>query len=343
MSELRVNKKKLFSILAVLIIALIVSLRGNTPDTSVYANIFNNIDSYSLNSTKRFYSETGVEWGLGALAYIASSVYDNASFFFFIVSFLTTYAIYKTSQLIGVKFTYVLLAYIPTFFMVQQLMQMRQGLSTALIFLAFVGFNYERAKSLVIIAIASMLHSSAFVILPLLLFISKPFKLIFEYFQKETVKASLIFIAVTVILAGVLLGIITNFSPRAVAYINSGNRFSQPRGLLDPANIREYLMLTFFIMHRKYFIKNRLYFILLLAYVFDIAIRIAFRDYTILSARLGAVFAFSEIYLLPMVLTKYTRLSAIFIATLYFILNMFIALYIRVPTMVTDYFTPRLY
>jgi len=91
-------------------------MRGNTNDTYTYYFIFKNVDSYDLMNYSDFYSRTGVEVGWGLYSKIISLFSNSEVVLFTIFSLLTFYFIYKTSDIIKLKFIYVMCFYLPTGF-----------------------------------------------------------------------------------------------------------------------------------------------------------------------------------------------------------------------------------
>lgn len=342
MKSISVKKNTIFSLLIIIFITLIVTFRGNTRDTYIYTFLFKNIHNQNLLSPSLFYIDTGIEWGFGLITYFSKIIHDSVNFLFFIVSFLTTYSIYKTSRIINVNFGIVLLAYLPTFFIVQQLMQIRQGLATSLIFLALFTYQYNRKYSILLMIVAPFIHSSALIVYPLIILLTKPFEKFWQLFNKYTVIISVLIILFMTISGGIFNDILSQYSSRAAAYSKLESDLNATRGIFNIANVREYVLLLFFIAHNKYFRKNKAYYILLLSYVLDVAVRISFRDSAIISGRLGAVFAYAEIFLFPIVLSLYFKYTRLMIIIAYFFISLYISLYIRVPYMLEDYFTPRI-
>lgn len=90
--------------------------RGDTNDTFTYYSIFKNINYYNLTNFSDFYLETGVELGWGLYSKIISLFSNSEVVLFTIFSLLTFYFIYKTSDIIKLKFIYVMFLFANRFF-----------------------------------------------------------------------------------------------------------------------------------------------------------------------------------------------------------------------------------
>lgn len=320
----------------ILLLSFIVAIRGDTSDTSTYKFIFDNLEIYSLRPLI-FYLTSGVEIGYGYLSYLVRLITDNVEFLFFLISFAAFLALYKSSKMIGANFGFVLLCYIATFFWIHQLIQIRQGLSVVLVYLALFYFlSRQRKRGLLLYLVAVSFHTVSIAAF-FLFFINGKGK-----FKKKVLNnrfySLLFFLIIAIFLARTLINILPLISSRVAIYSQSAE-YASERSFLHPANLRAYLLLIFFYMHFNFFPKNVMYRVLYCIFVFGVGIRVGFYDFLILSGRLGSLFTFSEVFLLPLVISKYKfSIVRILLVFIYFVISMYISLSYQYPSIIEDYF-----
>src|SRR5205085_1030341 len=81
-----------------------------------------------------YYASQGVEWGFGLASWALASIGLGPRTLFLVISAGTFYFIAKTARVLGLNFYLVMPYYLGTFFLTQQLMQIRQGLAIAFAF-----------------------------------------------------------------------------------------------------------------------------------------------------------------------------------------------------------------
>lgn len=321
-------------------LSLFVSLRGDTPDTYIYKRIFDNVQNYSFIPSV-FYLQTGVEIGYGYLAYLTSLFSSSHIPLFFIISFLTFYSLYKSARLISVSYIYILLCYLPTFFIPHQLLQIRQGLSAAIVYLAIIYFiDSKRLKPFILWIIAISFHTISWSISWVFLIPQKLINKLKIYSNKHPIVYFLIIILISIIAARLLLQILPDINDRIGGYSES-EQYASNRSFLHPANLRIYLLFTFFLSHNKYLKDNKIYFVFLTLYSMGLGFRVGFYDFLILSGRLGSYFTYSEIFLVPIVVSVYKgKMVRNTILLMYFLISLYIGLSFQYSDIIESYFMP---
>ncbi|WP_296283152.1 EpsG family protein, partial [uncultured Acinetobacter sp.] len=153
---MRVKLNSLFFLIAVPLI-LLVGFRGWTPDTQTYFNIFKQIDSYDLFSYSGFYADSQVELGWGLYSKVISYFTQSSIVLFSIFSFFTFWLIYRLDNILNISFIHTLAFYVPsTFFLMQQFMQIRQGLAIPAVMLASFLFIDNKKKEAIIFFIIAI-------------------------------------------------------------------------------------------------------------------------------------------------------------------------------------------
>ena len=331
------KKNSFLFYLIVLFFALIASLRGATRDTTAYKFVYDHIYNFPLTMSK-FYEFTGMEIGYGYLAYLFNEFNFPFWLFLFFISFLTFFFIKKASDNFEINSVLVLVCYIPVFFTSHQLMQIRQGLAIAIgyYFLSAMLVNKNKLFAYISFLFGIFFHNIAFVFL---LFISNYVnKIIGTKYIGLIYKVIFVFCVVFV-----LCRILTNFeilqlTDRISNY--SDSEYSADRSFFHPANLRSIFLLILFVIfkpRKESFIYN----FLTIFYAVGVGFRLGFYDFLILSGRLSTVFTYSEIFLVPILLSfKLSRFSAFFILFIYFVFNLYINLAFQVPFILDDYFKP---
>ncbi|BCZ12522.1 hypothetical protein OCUAc18_00620 [Acinetobacter baumannii] len=319
--------------------------RGDTNDTFTYYSIFKNINYYNLTNFSDFYLETGVELGWGLYSKIISLFSNSEVVLFTIFSLLTFYFIYKTSDIIKLKFIYVMCFYLPTgFFLMQQFMQIRQGFAVpVVIYASFLYLENKKLLAILFFSLAVLFHQTVIVYI-LFLFV---FLLIYKYFFEENKPLNFKIYMISILLLGIIfsrvvfLPLALSFFSRLQSYANTD--YAESVSLLGLANIKFYIEFIFILLFmNKKDLNDKFLIYMIFIFTIGLAIRIAFFDFAILSGRLSNVFLFIEIFLMPYFIYKRFSKMVLFLSLLfYFILVGFISWNFQVAEYLADsYFSP---
>ncbi|MFJ1472960.1 EpsG family protein [Capnocytophaga cynodegmi] len=322
-----------------LIVAFIVGNRGATRDTEVCYSVFKNIKNLNLLNAFKFYIVTGMEIGFGWYSFVVS-LFTNSNFIlFFSFSFLNFYIVYKISEKITTKYVFVILLYLSYgYFFFQHFMQMRQGLAIPLTLLAvtlLIESNCISFKNL----FAVSFHQVA---LPIILMgvvsrltFTKERKISINKFRVLCVIGLVMFVLISKVF---LSSILKNLSSRVETYSKSAENAAE-LGLFRLPNIKTFLTYLFilFFMNEKVY-QNKLFVVLFVLFALELAFRIGFSDFAILSGRFATSFSFTEIFLLPFIFNRFKQ-GKIMIGL--FIVAQTIAAYVyQAPLIIKDYFKP---
>ena len=325
----------LFNLFLISLISLIVAFRGNTRDTELYFGVFKNINKFSLDPIE-FYKESGVEFGFGIINHIIHFFTDNFTLYSYIISFITFLFIYLSTNLLKLRFIDVLFFYLPNLFITQQLMQIRQGLASAIVInVIILLYCYQKKiKSFLLLLCAITIHSMS--IAYLIFFLPQIKKYVLN--QKYLLIRLILWMIIIFILCRMVMqfSLLQNISSRINDY--SDTDFALSRGFFELANIRALVFFILFALIAKY-INNNSYLTLLYIYSTGVALRLGFYDFGILSGRLGVAFGYSEIFLLVFSLKFVTKKLFYFVALFYLIIHCYLTLNFQVPYMVQDYFS----
>ncbi|ATA85966.1 EpsG family protein [Capnocytophaga gingivalis] len=344
MQQILVKKSTIGFLTISFFIALFVGNRGNTRDTIVYLTVFKNIDSLDLLNPIKFYLFTGMEIGFGWYCYIINLITHSHVILFTIFSLFTFLIIYLISKKLNVTILSVLLLYISTgYFLLQQFMQIRQGLATPLALFAITVFimdnNKFSIKFLLITLLAFSFHQIALPVIligVLLSIILKKIDLSINEFKWISVFLFIIFIIIAKFL---LVNLLTNISSRVEVYSNS-SEYAENVGIFRLPNIKAFFTFLFilFLMNEKMY-RNKLFTIFFLLFIVGVAFRIGFSDFAILSGRFATAFSFSEIFILPFAFYRFKYFNHIFL--ILFVIAQAIATYMfQAPFVIEDYFKP---
>lgn len=342
--KVKIKLNSFYFILLIPII-LLVGMRGATPDTQVYFNIFKYIDSYNLYSYKDFYVDSQVELGWGWYSKIISYFTKSSAILFSVFSFFIFWLIYRSDNILKLSFIHTLAFYIPsTFFLMQQFMQVRQGLATPSVILASLLFIDNRKKeSIFFFIIALLFHQST--IAYILVF---AVYIIFEkyYYKISKVNFFRIFNLLVLILGFFVAKLIV--FPIAFSVFDrlndySGSVYAEANDIFSLSNIKFYLeFILILTLTTKKLLNNKFYVFMVFMFTVGLTIRLAFYDFGILGGRLSVVFLFIEIFLIPLLL--YTRFSRLYFYTfllIYFIVIFYVTWYFQVAQYLQNsYFIP---
>lgn len=326
-------------------IVILVGMRGATPDTQVYYDIFKYIDSYNLYSYTRFYTDSQVELGWGWYAKVVS-LFTSSSFVLFSgFSLLIFWVIYKADNVLQMSYLYTLAFYLPSsFFLMQQFMQIRQGLAIpAAILASFLYINNKKKESFVFFIVAIMFHQTAIaylLVFLLYLFINRFYSISFSLKR-------FLFVIFSILVLGffaarvVILPLAFSAFDRLVSYADT--EYAEANDLLSLSNIKFYLEFIIIVMFsNKKFLEDKLYVFMVFIFTVGLTIRIAFYDFGILGGRLSVVFLFVEVFLIPYLLYRKIKKPYFYFCLItYFVVIFYISWVYQVSQYLQNsYFTP---
>lgn len=339
-----IKKNFLFFICSTMLLSYVVGNRGDTNDTATYVHIFKNINEFNLFNPIEFYEITGVEIGYGWYSYLISLFTQNHFFLLSIFSFLNFFIIYKVSDKMKINYFPVFLLYVSSaYFLMQQFMQMRQGVAIPIALLAIITVIISRRKvtlSFIILScVAFSLHQTAFLVIfcgyLLNIYLTNKFTSVKKF------KFFVIFIFFISILISkfFLIDIFLNFSDRLVQYSNS--TYSESINLLRIPNVKSVLVLVLLIllMNDK-MNKNSIFRVFLCLLSIGVAFRIGFSNFAILSGRLSTAFLHTEIFLLPFIFSRFRYFYGNIMLFFYVLLQFISVYFFQAPYVLEFYFYP---
>ncbi|GIM52670.1 EpsG family protein [Capnocytophaga cynodegmi] len=341
--KLTVKVEYLLFLLISVSTSLIVGNRGATRDTETYYSVFKNIKNLDLLNPLKFYIFTGMEIGFGWYSFLISLFTNSKFILFFVFSFLTFYIIYKISEKIIIEYVFVVSIYLSSgYFLLQQFMQIRQGLAIPLALLAVALFTKNNHISLKFISLSLLsvsFHQAALPVvlvgvLSSLIFTEKK-EISIDKFRVLCVIGLITFVFLSKMF---LSSILINLSNRVETYSKSAE-YAAELGLFRLPNIKAfctYLFILIFMNEKTY--QNKLFVVFFVLFTLGLAFRIGFSDFAILSGRFATAFTFAEIFLLPFIFNRFKQGSIII---LIFVIAQAIATYMyQAPFVFEDYFKP---
>ena len=130
----RLIRQSLLLLILVLLV-LIVALRGDTRDTDAYRFAFQETTSFPYDPAA-YYADFSMEWAYGLISWAVKGVGGDFPIVLLLYSALTFLFLFLAGRNIGLSLGQLLPFYLGSFFLVQQLMQIRQGLAIAFAFYA---------------------------------------------------------------------------------------------------------------------------------------------------------------------------------------------------------------
>lgn len=340
-----VKKNTLYSIIVVIFFSLVVGNRGRTNDTQVYYDLFRDINFYNLFDPVSFYNDTGMEPGIGFVFNLISFFSQSSFIVFSIISFLIFIFYFLISQNLKLNPLLLLVIYICSgFFIFQQFMQIRQGLSTFIFIYASLCL-FDRKYFLAILGffLAIFIHQSA--ILPVCFSIAA--YVFLWFFNINKFKFLVInFFAVIIsflIAKNFLINYLILSSERIEGYV--GSSYGGEVSFLGFNNIRLIIcyLFIFILFLKKFEYNDKKMQYLFMALSVGIGMKFGMLDIDILSGRLTAPFIFAEIFLMvKLVQLNFTKRASYIFLMLYTI-GLFIPAYfiqIDLNEFLNLYFTP---
>lgn len=316
-------------------------MRGDTRDTAVYIEVFLSTKAFPFDPIE-YYRTTGIEWAFGIVSWLFNSVGLNPVALFFLVSLLTFLFIEKTSRLLGLRLVEVLPYYLGSFYLLQQLMTIRQGLGVAFATSATVASLLQRSRVRRVLAcafLAATLHLVS--IVPI--FVGRMLQEILPEPKRFRVA---MWAASIVVLTTVAARLVTSLDVFAaldrLAEYAADAELGAQRSLFEPANVRAALVLGMALIAPASLLNLRTYLLLVGIYAAHLGLRLGFYDFAILSGRLAISLGFVEIFLLPLLVraTIKSQWQRWLIGLSYLIAHAFATLTIQAPYLIDDYFTP---
>ena len=341
---MRIKLNSLF-FLAIFPLILLVAFRGRTPDTQTYYDIFKYIDSYNLFSYREFYLDSQVELGWGWYAKIISFFSQSSELLFGIFSFFTFFLIYRSNKILNQSFIHTLAFYVPsTFFLMQQFMQIRQGLAIPAALLAsFLFLDNKKKQSLLFFIVALMFHqtSIAFILVFFaFVFLEKKYRNILNinFFRVFNI---LILIVGFFVVRLIVFPIAFSIFERLEDY--SDSVYAEANEIFSLSNIKYYLeFILVLTLTTSDLLKNRFYVFMTFLFTVGLTIRLGFWDFGILGGRLSVVFLFVEIFLIPFLLyRRFSRFLFYSFLLIYFIVVFYVTWFFQVSEYLKNsYFIP---
>ena len=320
----------------------VAGLRGDTRDTDLYISVFDAVDAFPWDPIE-FYAEHGMEWGYALASWLVKGMGLGPTALFVVISAATCYFIARAALNVGLRPFEPAPFYVGSFFLLQQLMQIRQGLGSAFA-LWIVTLIAARRQSAwtggAQVLTGAMIHLTA--ILPML------GAHVLRRLMPRPTRAGVAMWAATIALAAfVLARVFMSFDLIAelgrLSVYAEDETYSAARGLLAPPNVRAFLFLLLFVWAASAaLLHSRAYVLMVGLYAAHVGMRFGFFDFLILSGRLSTVLGFVEILLLPMLLRARVRRPGTrwAIGLAFMALQGAATLGIQAPYLLDDYFTP---
>jgi EpsG family len=319
---------------------LVVGFRGNTRDTVEYIDIFKSTTSFPMDPID-YYLVQQVEWLFGVICWAIQSIGLGWRALFLLIPLLTWSFLSLSCKSLRITLFTIAPFYLGTFFLTQQLMQIRQGLAIAVAFYVILDCEERRPgiKHVILSALAIGIHMVS--ALPIIA------ALAWRMARNWKVFGNLNWTRVGLVLAGTILAamaLLRNeflFSVGKLSLYVADEEFSGARGYLAPANLRATLLLVLFVLTRVPERWRNAYNTMLILFTVHLGLRIGFNEFEILSGRLASALGFSEVFLLALALHHgvQSRSWRFVLGGLFLVAQTWATLSIQVPYLIHDYFS----
>src|SRR5574337_824521 len=320
----------------------VAGLRGDTRDTDVYLSVFHDVVAFPWDPVE-FYAEHGMEWGYALASWALKAMGMGSTTFFVLISAATCFFIARASLNVGLGAFEAAPFYVGCFFLLQQLMEIRQGLGSA--FGLWVVTLIAARRQSVSTAGAQLLAGAMIHLTATLPVVGA--HLLRRVLPRPTRIGVVLWAAAIAAMAFAFarafmhLDIIAELG-RLSVYAED-ETYSATRDILAPANVRASLLLLLFVFAAPAtLLRSRAYVLMIGLYAAHVGIRFGFFDFLILSGRLASAVGFVEVLLLPMLLRARVRRPATrwAIGLVFIVVQGAVTLGIQAPYLIDDYFTP---
>lgn len=321
--DFNISLRKLVLIFLCAIFIVIASNRFwmGTSDTEAYLEFFEGIDDFWL-AILRF------EPTFSFLAYLIKTLIDSSYLFFFIIAFIGVGLKFAAIRLYAPYVYLSLLVYFSKYFLLQDMIQIRAGVASAIFLLSIKYIKNNNFLSYTRnICIASSFHFAALAYL-------------FFYFicNKKLSLKSLLLIAISLI-AGImfldvnhyLFQFASSYFQKIQIYVELKNQ-----GLEAEINIFSiefiincWLFILFYFLRSKFIERYPCYDIWLRSMLLSLSISILFSDFPVFSLRLSELFGVTSIFLLPLVIDAFKEKFVGYIIYLLIVLAFIYNFYFR--------------
>ena len=300
-SHFNFKLQKRIGIVACLVLTFIAGRRDVTfwPDTGVYVLAFYkvpNIFSFSLNDTPYGYEEKGFAL-LGSLLKVFT---NNGTAYLFFIAALSVFILYEDLRKYSIYPLIGLCCYIARFFMNRNMIQIRAGLSYAILLFAIQYITKKDWKRyFLIVAIAYTIHQSALIAIPLYFFCNwiKPRK---WHVFVVIIIAFVVGIAGQEFVHNIVEDNATDLNVEVYTERGGYKSYYEGQGLKNPMIYFEtILLLIYTLAENKLRLVDKNYYVIRMAYLYSTAFLISFCTYKVLASRTSSIFATLEFCVIP--------------------------------------------
>lgn len=309
-----VKRKFLFLSVACVIFALIAGFRSlHWPDTGVYILSFDltpGLFDITSEDSPKSYSEKGF-WAIGILT---KTFTNNYQIYFCVVSLITFFFIYKDLRQYSLYPLVGLCVYVARFYGGRNFMQIRAGVSYAILLLA-VKYIQEKdwKRYFLIVFVAYLFHHSAVVAIPLYFFCN---------WVKIKPKIIVWGLVIAWIIGAFFQGVVHTFIEDNAEDLNIGARYTEAggeramtesSGIMNPMiYFQSFLLLAYTFLEKKIAPMTKYYYAIRSSYFYSTLILIIFCSYKVLSGRTSTIFATLEIGIIPSIIYLFNKRNRTF-------------------------------
>lgn len=301
------KSSKALLIITLLILTYFIGTRQNWPDQIVYEAAFlraPNIFDFNLNTEPFGYVEKGYLF----LASVIKTIYNNSTFYLFIMGGLSMWLLYKSLT----KYCFIpligLCDYIARFLLNRDFIQMRSSLAILIIVLA-TKYVYERKvwHYLGTVFLAYQFHHLSLLAIPFY------FMTLYKFKKWHIYLGLFLAVIASQTFVDYISGWVENYSDDLnYTVYTQGIYVKRALGLSNPMIYYQSILLFLFTYTEKDLKQyDKYYYIFRTGYFYSTLILILFCNYTALSGRTSTVFATFELFIIPLMSRMFSRKNRI--------------------------------
>lgn len=301
---LKRNQKQFLLMIVCLVLAYLAGTRDITwNDTGAYVICFNNYTPAFNNLTEAARPYGYSEMGFFYLGVFVKTFTSDVTLYLLFIALLSFYFLYKAIDMYCVYPLLGICAYISRFLLGRNFMQIRAGLSYAIILVAVQYItNRDWKRYFALVLIAYFFHHSAIIAVPLY------FLCLFKLKKKHIIMGLVIAFIIAGFYSDVVRALVADNATdlSVTTYVEKG--YQREFGLTNPMiYFQLFLLLAYTFNEKKLRLTTPHYITIRNAYFYSTLILITLSCYTALSGRTSSMFATLEMVIIPSLILMFHK------------------------------------
>nr|BCN22517.1 putative O-antigen polymerase [Vibrio mimicus] len=294
---IKIEKWKVYLSVILSLFLILLTARDLNTDFSAYIGFFSHLSGYKLTELYQVWNDYSFEFGFVIYSFLGNKITNSGQLFYSVTAIIVCSIYWFIFSKDEERCLQYLMVYLSTFFVLNELIQVRQGIATSLVVLACY-FYARSSRNFYLFLVPSFFHSAS--ILAILIF---PLKFI----NRRSFYITLLLVS---IIYGYSIGVDFIFNVEIVKpYIPDKlmsyylSVYSLDMAIYSTRSLK-YLIICYLVFHFWCeFQKDDFYALIAKVYVFGVSLSFALSSFYILSIRIGQLFMVFEVILIPFLIS----------------------------------------